>query len=139
MFSLHCSHLLVALLIAHYGGSSHRPRWMAVGTLIVGFGLLLMAAPEFLFPASTFETLKVTTLAKNKIEEQMCDASRTINETHSTVKPRDCRKPSTDHVEPMIVFGLAEFIVGMGSTTTRILGLVGNCQLLNLTETKQSK
>ncbi|GAV01233.1 hypothetical protein RvY_11974 [Ramazzottius varieornatus] len=114
------SHLLVALFVAHYGGSSHRPRWMAFGTLIVGLGLLLMASPEFLFPASSFEILTTTTLAKANVTEQFCDANR--NNAPDT-EEIDSNRPTTDHVGPMVVFGIAEFIIGLGSTTTRILGL----------------
>ena len=83
-----------------------------------------MAAPELIFPLPNLSSLRATVSSSTgeHVQDQMCDASRNVSGL--PVVYEDCTKPKTDHINPMIVFGVAEFIIGLGATTTRILGLV---------------
>ncbi|OQV15394.1 Solute carrier organic anion transporter family member 4C1 [Hypsibius exemplaris] len=113
------SHLMSALFIAHFGGAGHRPRWIAGGSLLVGLGFLLMAATEIFFPASNISSLATVLFTSSDKNEPLCNASR--NESmHGAV---DCRKRNDDHIGPLIVLGVAEFIMGLGSTASMILGM----------------
>lgn len=96
---------------------------MACGLLFVGVGILLMAAPEIFFPAvaANVRPPRAANKAVHVIDE-MCDPLRNIS--GQTSGQEDCTNARTDHINPLIVMGVAEFIIGLGATTTRILGLV---------------
>ncbi|XP_072026899.1 solute carrier organic anion transporter family member 5A1-like [Amphiura filiformis] len=40
--------LSIAIIVSYFGHTGHRPRWIAVGTIIMGIGTLLSALPHFL-------------------------------------------------------------------------------------------
>ncbi|CAN8012708.1 unnamed protein product, partial [Ixodes pacificus] len=50
--------LALLLPITFLGGQGHRPRLMAIGTLIMGIGSLLFSLPHFLAPQYKFSVLK---------------------------------------------------------------------------------
>ncbi|GAV05450.1 hypothetical protein RvY_15583 [Ramazzottius varieornatus] len=117
------SHLIAALFVGHYGGVGHRPRWMAVGSLLVGLGLLLMASPELFFPAEGSASMTAMMYASADSNENLCNAKRNTTSANTDADSENCAKTNNDHINPMIVLGAAEFIIGLGSTASMILGL----------------
>ena len=116
-----------ALIIAHFGGAGHRPKWMAGGSLIAALGLLLMAGPELFFPPSKASSLSasMSSSASSTIkDEPLC---RPDGNSSSSPAFEDCvGRKSTDEenrLGPLIVLGLAEFITGLGAVATNILGM----------------
>ena len=40
---------LSVIFISYFGGKSHKPRWMGISLLVLGFGCFIFALPQFLF------------------------------------------------------------------------------------------
>ncbi|OQV15393.1 Solute carrier organic anion transporter family member 4C1 [Hypsibius exemplaris] len=114
------SQLLSALVVAHFGGAGHRPRWIAGGSLLVGLGFLLMASPEIFFPPSLTSSLATVLATSSDKKEPFCDAGRNGSSRAASL---DCSKSDNDRIGPLIVLGFAEFIMGLGATTASILGM----------------
>ncbi|XP_055338452.1 solute carrier organic anion transporter family member 2A1-like [Paramacrobiotus metropolitanus] len=121
------SHILTALIIGHFGGAGHRPRWIAMGSFVVGLGFLVMAAPEILFPV-TQHSLVSATILRPSDEDKYCavdsgNASSGRNRTYNCGKGEQHSQSTSDHNGALIVLGVAEFLIGLGSTTTMVLGM----------------
>lgn len=115
-----CSAILTALLIGHFGGGGHRPRWIAAGSVIVGMGFLLIALPELLFPPSNFSAVSDMLSTGKEYAESFCTSAnlpviKNATNLCSTSKPED-------HMGAPIAFGVAFFLIGIGSTTAMVLG-----------------
>ncbi|GAV05454.1 hypothetical protein RvY_15586 [Ramazzottius varieornatus] len=121
------SHILVALLTAHYGGSSHRPRWISFGCLLVGAALLLHALPEVVFPMKNSLDAQSAEKAGNLEgdDRTLClrnRATASVVSNTSDVEDR-CIGRAESPLGPLIIFGVAQFLLGMGSTALMVLGL----------------
>ena len=122
--------ILAALVIGHYGGAGHRPRWISAGNVLLGIAMLIYASPEFLFPitdtpasvSSGPSTVNAQTALKVPNEE-MClpqTVSRYSNSTTrglSSACNADGSDPDVGSTKPLIVFGVADFLMGLGGTT----------------------
>ncbi|OQV15397.1 Solute carrier organic anion transporter family member 4C1 [Hypsibius exemplaris] len=122
--------VVMALITAHFAGRGHRPRGMFLGSCLCGFALLLIAAPEALFPIDAQSVLGKT--IEPDATTQLCDLS-TGNAT--TLKPHNatvCAMEAEGNLGALVVLAVAEFFLGVGSTTLMILGLPfidDNCPL----------
>jgi Organic Anion Transporter Polypeptide (OATP) family len=54
------SSLLLSVVIAYYGGKSHRPRWIGVGLALSVLNAIITASPHFIYGSGS-EALSLTT------------------------------------------------------------------------------
>ncbi|OQV18579.1 Solute carrier organic anion transporter family member 4C1 [Hypsibius exemplaris] len=135
-------HVLVALIVGHFGGRGHRPRWIALGSFMLGVSLMLFALPELVTPRVDSDVLPAK-YGKTKVREQFCAAPLTPqttvfpdelllsfppNETYGTalpdeIPPMKCNEYSSDSIVPPLIFCISQFFLGIGATTPWVLGL----------------
>lgn len=53
------SSLLLSILIAYYGGKSHRPRWIGIGLVLIVLNAIITAMPHFIYGSGS-EALSLT-------------------------------------------------------------------------------
>jgi Na+/melibiose symporter-like transporter len=54
------SSLFLSIFIAYYGGKSHRPRWIAIGLVLIVLNAIITASPHFIYGSGS-EALSLTT------------------------------------------------------------------------------
>ncbi|XP_078039882.1 organic anion transporting polypeptide 33Ea [Augochlora pura] len=114
---------ILSLILTYYGGSGHRPRWMAIGVGLSAFSCLVLALPHFLFGpgrdamALTKEHLDRTLLNTTTIAEDLAICPR-------VVKPQVCDEESMLDVSilPRLLIFLSQFVLGIGTTLYYGLG-----------------
>ncbi len=53
------SQIIFAIILSHYGGQGHRPRWLAVGTFMASLSCFVLASPHY-FYGSGEDALRLT-------------------------------------------------------------------------------
>lgn len=114
---------ILSLILTYYGGSGHRPRWIAIGVGLSAFSCLVLALPHFLFGpgrdamALTKEHLDRTLLNTTTIPEDLAICPR-------VVRPQLCDEESMLDVSilPRLLVFLSQFILGIGTTLYYGLG-----------------
>lgn len=118
------THILAALVTAHFGGNGNRPRWIMFGAITLGVALLLHAAPEILFPVRPLSS--VGNIIDAEANEVVCMRTRHSSALdlhhNSTVSPERCIEEESN-AGPMGVFISAQLLIGLGATTLMVLGL----------------
>ncbi|XP_055338443.1 solute carrier organic anion transporter family member 3A1-like [Paramacrobiotus metropolitanus] len=119
------SRISVSLIVAHYAGAGHRPRWIGGGAVLLAAGMFLMAATEIAFPVTERSIVSFVISSAADKKEKFCQASAFLNATRAPL-PAQCgvgaAKPESN-VYPLIMLGVSEFIMGLGATTIVILAL----------------
>ncbi|XP_055338490.1 solute carrier organic anion transporter family member 74D-like [Paramacrobiotus metropolitanus] len=110
--------VLTSLVTAHFGGKGHRPRGIFIGGCCCGLALLLFAAPEIFFPVDPNSFLG--NLIADTSKDVLCDPGQSSPVTHNETL---CRLEATERLGAVVVFGVAQFILGAASTSLIILGL----------------
>lgn len=114
---------ILSLVLTYYGGSGHRPRWIAVGVGLSAFSCLVLALPHFLFGpgrdalALTKEYLDHTLLNATTVSEDLAICPR-------VVKPEPCDEETLLDVSvlPRLLIFVSQFILGIGTTLYYGLG-----------------
>ncbi|XP_046422580.1 solute carrier organic anion transporter family member 74D [Neodiprion fabricii] len=114
---------VLSIVLIYYGGSGHRPRWIAVGVALSALSCLVLALPHFIYGpgkdalALTKEYLdhKVLNTSSNPTEVFVC--SRTTG-------TEICDEDSLLDVSllPRVLIFLSQFILGIGTTLYYGLG-----------------
>ncbi|XP_055331103.1 solute carrier organic anion transporter family member 4C1-like [Paramacrobiotus metropolitanus] len=117
------SEICVALLIGHFGGAGHRPRWIAGGSFLVGLGFLLLASTEIMFPV-TENSLMATTVLETAASDKFCMADNvtTVAKHNDTCGKNARLNHQWMHDGALSVLSVAEFLIGLGTAATIILG-----------------
>jgi hypothetical protein len=122
------SRILASLVVAHYGGAGHRPRWIGLGAILLGLGMFLMASTEAIFPVTSRSLVTFVVSSASDSNEKFChvdgDSSRSSlhRAVNATMNPA-CSGTVESSLFPLIVLGIAEFIMGLGATSIVILAL----------------
>ncbi|XP_076171116.1 organic anion transporting polypeptide 33Ea isoform X2 [Ptiloglossa arizonensis] len=114
---------ILSLILTYYGGSGHRPRWIAIGVGLSAFSCLILALPHFLFGpgrdalALTKEYLDQTLLNATTVPEDLAICPR-------VVKPERCDEERLLDVSmlPRLLVFFSQFILGIGTTLYYGLG-----------------
>ncbi|XP_043494438.1 solute carrier organic anion transporter family member 74D isoform X2 [Polistes fuscatus] len=114
---------ILSLILTYYGGSGHRPRWIAVGVGLSALSCLILALPHFIFGpgrdamALTKEYLDQTLLNATTVPRDIAICPR-MNE------PEHCDDEALLDVSllPRLLVFLSQFILGIGTTLYYGLG-----------------
>ncbi|XP_034186309.1 organic anion transporting polypeptide 33Ea [Osmia lignaria lignaria] len=114
---------ILSLVLIYYGGSGHRPRWIAVGVGLSAVSCLILALPHFLYGpgrdalALTKEYLDQTLLNTSTIPKDLAICPR-------DVKPEHCDEETLLDVSilPRLLVFLSQFVLGIGTTLYYGLG-----------------
>lgn len=114
---------ILSLILTYYGGSGHRPRWIAIGVGLSALSCLVLALPHFLYGpgrdalALTKEYLDQTLLNATTVPQDLAICPRVI-------KPDRCDEEALLDVSilPRLLVFLSQFILGIGTTLYYGLG-----------------
>lgn len=114
---------ILSLILTYYGGSSHRPRWIAVGVGLSAVSCVVFALPHFIYGpgkdalALTKEHLDQTLLNMTTVSNDLAICPRVD-------QPEICdteAQLSISYLPRLLIF-LSQFILGIGTTLYYALG-----------------
>ncbi|XP_050093605.1 solute carrier organic anion transporter family member 74D-like [Anopheles aquasalis] len=120
------SALLLSAILSYYAGKGHRPRWIAIGLLMITAFCWLTALPHLLYGPGE-AALSLTTEygatydANQTLEVLEAQKAKTLCRTNAT-RGAECEKEE-GNLAPQVFFFLAQFISGIGSSLYYTLGV----------------
>lgn len=111
---------ILSVLLIYYGGSGHRPRWIAIGVACSALSCLVLALPHFIYGpgqdalALTREYLNGT-LANSTSKAPTCSVDP---------QPEKCNENTMldTSLAPRLMVFFSQFILGIGTTLYYGLG-----------------
>ncbi|XP_076338808.1 solute carrier organic anion transporter family member 74D-like [Tachypleus tridentatus] len=105
------SPIFTSFLIGHFGGSGHRPRWVAAGMLITALSCFVSASPYFFFGTGV-HLLDQSDISINKTSSQLCE-----------VTENECANLKLSSTIPAVsLFFTGSFLLGFGSMAYYSIG-----------------
>ncbi|KAL0126170.1 hypothetical protein PUN28_004945 [Cardiocondyla obscurior] len=114
---------ILSLILTYYGGSSHRPRWIAVGVGLSALSCLVLALPHFIYGPGK-DALALTKEYLDHTLLNVTTASSDLAICPRTDEPELCdadAKQSISYLPRLLVF-ISQFILGIGTTLYYGLG-----------------
>ncbi|XP_015609207.1 solute carrier organic anion transporter family member 5A1 [Cephus cinctus] len=115
---------ILSLVLTYYGGSGHRPRWIAVGVALSAASCLVLALPHVIYGPGK----DALALTKEYLDHTLLNATGT-DSSHIAICPRNNNPEQCDenammdisYLPRLLVF-VSQFILGIGTTLYYGLG-----------------
>lgn len=114
---------ILSLILTYYGGSGHRPRWIAVGVGFSALSCIVLALPHFMYGpgkdalALTKEYLDHTLLNTTTVPHDLAICPRTDKPAYC-----DAETMLSGSLLPRLLIFISQFILGIGTTLYYGLG-----------------
>ncbi|CAH1257246.1 SLCO3A1 [Branchiostoma lanceolatum] len=104
-------YLIMVLLVSYYGGKkgSHRPKWIAYGTMLIGISCVIFALPYFFMP-------------RHVINEAEAEVVCTPGKAQNTTDVENCKQSHSLNLFWYIMLTVATFMMGIGGAPALPLG-----------------
>lgn len=114
---------ILSLILTYYGGSSHRPRWIAVGVGLSALSCLVLALPHFIYGPGK-DALALTKEYLDQTLLNMTTVSNDLTICSSTDQPEQCDAETMLSISilPRLLVFFSQFILGIGTTLYYGLG-----------------
>ncbi|XP_068626972.1 solute carrier organic anion transporter family member 3A1 [Battus philenor] len=126
--SYEIGNVITVIFVSYLGSRRHIPVWIAVGAVIMGIGSLVFVVPHFIAEANS------EMLANNKSDDNICRLPRALEQDMgglgrlsqglppSNLRPDNCIKSSPSTFMPVMVFVVAQLLLGCGGSPLLTLG-----------------
>ncbi|XP_072940913.1 solute carrier organic anion transporter family member 3A1 [Epargyreus clarus] len=125
--SYEIGNVITVIFVSYLGSRRHIPVWIAVGAVIMGIGSLVFVVPHFIAEANS------EMLANNKSDDNICRLPRALEQDMglgrlsqglppSNLRPDNCIKSSPSTFVPVMVFVVAQLLLGCGGSPLLTLG-----------------
>ncbi|XP_029661643.1 solute carrier organic anion transporter family member 74D isoform X1 [Formica exsecta] len=114
---------ILSLILTYYGGSSHRPRWIAVGVGLSALSCLVLALPHFIYGPGK-DALALTKEYLDQTLLNMTTVSNDLTICSHTDQPEQCDAETMLSISllPRLLVFISQFILGIGTTLYYGLG-----------------
>ncbi|CAH2050576.1 unnamed protein product, partial [Iphiclides podalirius] len=126
--SYEIGNVITVIFVSYLGSRRHIPVWIAVGAVIMGIGSLVFVVPHFIAEANS------EMLTNNKSDDNICRLPRALEQDMSglgrlsqglppsNLRPDNCIKSSPSTFMPVMVFVVAQLLLGCGGSPLLTLG-----------------
>ncbi|KAG6453172.1 hypothetical protein O3G_MSEX008005 [Manduca sexta] len=124
--SYEIGNVITVIFVSYLGSRRHIPVWIAVGAVIMGIGSLVFVVPHFIAEVNS------ETLANNKSEDNICRLPGALDQDMglarlsglppSNLRPDNCIKSTPSTFMPVMVFVVAQLLLGCGGSPLLTLG-----------------
>ncbi|XP_041974935.1 solute carrier organic anion transporter family member 5A1 [Aricia agestis] len=125
--SYEIGNVITVIFVSYLGSRRHIPVWIAVGAVIMGIGSLVFVVPHFIAEANS------EMLANNKSDDNICRLPGIENDMGglgrlsqglppSNLRPDNCIKSSPSTFMPVMIFVVAQLLLGCGGSPLLTLG-----------------
>uniref|UniRef100_A0A670KL65 Solute carrier organic anion transporter family member n=1 Tax=Podarcis muralis TaxID=64176 RepID=A0A670KL65_PODMU len=117
--SFEMGNLLVIPFVSYLGSKLHRPRMIAIGCIVMGFGCFLIALPHFLMGRYRYENS--LSVSENSSTIAVCLANHSQFSMATEQSSEECRKQAGSLMWVFVLVG--NIIRGVGETPIAPLGI----------------
>ncbi|XP_049879554.1 solute carrier organic anion transporter family member 5A1 isoform X2 [Pectinophora gossypiella] len=126
--SYEIGNVITVIFVSYLGSRRHIPVWIAVGAVIMGIGSLVFVVPHFIAEANN------EMLNSNKSDDNICRLPRSLEQDMgglgrlsqglppSNLRPDNCIKSTPSTFMPVMVFVVAQLLLGCGGSPLLTLG-----------------
>ncbi|XP_026739045.1 solute carrier organic anion transporter family member 5A1 isoform X1 [Trichoplusia ni] len=126
--SYEIGNVITVIFVSYLGSRRHIPVWIAVGAVIMGIGSLVFVVPHFIAEVNS------ETLMNNKSDDNICRLPRALEQDMgglgrlsqglppSNLRPDNCIKSTPSTFMPVMVFVVAQLLLGCGGSPLLTLG-----------------
>ncbi|CAG9135206.1 unnamed protein product [Plutella xylostella] len=126
--SYEIGNVITVIFVSYLGSRRHIPVWIAYGAVIMGIGSLVFVVPHFIAEANS------ETMMNNKSDDNICRLPRALEADMgglgrlsqglppANLRPDNCIKSTPSTFLPVMVFVIAQLLLGCGGSPLLTLG-----------------